>query len=243
MHSFEYPRNTHGLLEVGKSDINDIANTTLSDLQPDVLDIPMALDIRNLAEEKIRVNIIEAEVNSCNNLYGCIAFNSFYFPFDESNGINLECGNIIINTKLNKNKNDWRFTLAHEISHWILHRVFYSNNQRSLALRQHGRTYISSKDDSRELSKKNPILCKTEYDWIEWQADTLATALLMPGTTFIKESKRILTEHGYKQMELISGVNVDEGKKVVKELAGIYGVSERLVRCRMRDFELYKGNA
>lgn len=80
---------------------------------------------------------------------------------EEINIITINPRTIVINTKydLNENEGRLRFTMAHEISHWILHRT-YTNN------------YIS------ENNLKNLI---------EREADLLAAELLMPKKKFLNK--------------------------------------------------------
>ncbi|PWX16581.1 hypothetical protein CYK66_09080 [Clostridium perfringens] len=82
--------------------------------------------------------------------------------FDEEiNIIVINPRTIVINTKydLNENEGRLRFTMAHEVSHWILHRK-YTNN------------YI----DENNLK-----------DLIEREADLLAAELLMPKKKFLNK--------------------------------------------------------
>ena len=82
--------------------------------------------------------------------------------FDEEiNIIIINPRTIVINTKydLNENEGRLRFTMAHEVSHWILHRK-YTNN------------YI----DENNLK-----------DLIEREADLLAAELLMPKKKFLNK--------------------------------------------------------
>ena len=72
-------------------------------------------------------------------------------------------GTIILDESLLRGRGDGRlrFTCAHEIAHWILHKAIYAGTGQTAAL-------VNSKKSSEE----NPV--------IERQADILATALLMP---------------------------------------------------------------
>jgi hypothetical protein len=60
----------------------------------------------------------------------------------------------------------YRFTLAHEIGHWQLHRQYLQQ---------------SSQDG---LGQKPTVICRTSQakEWVEWQADHFASCLLMPRT-------------------------------------------------------------
>lgn len=72
----------------------------------------------------------------------------------------VKAGTILIDGRLAEDEKQYgrmRFTLAHELAHWILHQYVYTGNTNAAML--------SDDDDS---------------DIIEWQANYLAQAILMP---------------------------------------------------------------
>jgi hypothetical protein len=73
-------------------------------------------------------------------------------------------GTIIIDASLLNNRGDGRlrYTCAHELAHWLIHREFYANLGETAAMTKTAR---SSESDTA----------------IEWQADRLGGYLLMPG--------------------------------------------------------------
>ncbi|MCE5343204.1 MAG: ImmA/IrrE family metallo-endopeptidase, partial [Eubacteriales bacterium] len=79
-----------------------------------------------------------------------------------------------------------RFTLAHENSHWILHRSYHSPTNQKFQLRTQMPGYVACRSSQVESSHH---MLRTDKDWEEWQADSLAAALLMPKKPFIQAAR------------------------------------------------------
>jgi len=75
-----------------------------------------------------------------------------------------------------------RFSLAHELGHFVLHKDIYANLP------------ISSPDEWKEFSKEIP---EKIYSDFEWQANEFAGRLLVPRSQLIKEIERV-----YKEIEV-----------------------------------------
>lgn len=76
-----------------------------------------------------------------------------------------------------------RFTLAHELGHLSLHRNLRLDFQ---SLDATARAIV---DGERELQIGHRVL-ESPGDFLEWQANSYAAALLMPRITFTPELKR-----------------------------------------------------
>ena len=68
----------------------------------------------------------------------------------------------------------YRFTVAHELGHWELHRHYFLADAAQISLF--------------DEKPKPPIVCRTSFrkDPMEWQADNFAGYLLMPGDLVFK---------------------------------------------------------
>jgi hypothetical protein len=97
------------------------------------------------------------------------------FPFADVHGaIWFDEGKIAIDASLDPHKNRamlgrYRFTLAHEVGHWQLHRQHYLQNPAERRLFDDGT--VRPDVVCRSTQKKKPV---------EWQADQFAANLLMP---------------------------------------------------------------
>jgi Zn-dependent peptidase ImmA (M78 family) len=97
-----------------------------------------------------------------------------------------------------------RFTLAHELSHWLIHKKIFSGTGEAAAL------YNANKDD----------------DATEWQANYLATAILMPNGQ-IKRCFYALRHKCKGQAQFVC------------EMAKVFEVSKKAMEIRLKDFSLF----
>ena len=119
---------------------------------------------------------------------------------------------IYIDPCLNQNPNMKRFTQAHEIAHWILHRDV------DLA------DYTLA-DTEQTLTQEKKLT--TTYDWVEWQANTFAAFLLVPKKRFqneINKALKLLNIH--KPLQELAPF---EYVKIQKILAHSFQVSQTVI--------------
>jgi len=88
---------------------------------------------------------------------------------------NLKKRVIIVDSSLKADEHKFNFTLAHELGHLALHR--------NLKIVYDDESDGSSDTINERIGSSKHF--KTEADWIEWQANYYASALLMPKQTFI----------------------------------------------------------
>ncbi len=124
-----------------------------------------------------------------------------------------------------------RFTLMHECAHHILHRDYFHQ------LKQEGRDCgvaysLQKKDDIQEETIK-PQKEWTELDWLEWQANYLAGALLMPSHRVrnLLEDSVLLPE--YRDSVRAKQSEDSAFKYMVWRLAGAFRVSPVTARIRL----------
>lgn len=129
--------------------------------------------------ETIRATPLLSIVDFLKSRHGII------FQFDKILGFNNE-GNrilgaynpikrvIIVDSSLNEDIHKFNFTLAHELGHLALHR--------SLKFRYDSWDTTNEEDTVMEYKARKEL--KTDSDWMEWQANCYASALLMPAQIF-----------------------------------------------------------
>jgi Zn-dependent peptidase ImmA (M78 family) len=120
-------------------------------------------------------------------------------------------------TDQRNNSNHYRFSLAHEAAHFVLHAdVFRALIPRSI----------------RDWKEKLRSISDEDYGWIEWQANALAGLILVPShhlKSLLEKAVSIVREEG---------INVDDEPirdfiaKVVGESFGVSGdvIARRLVK-------------
>ncbi|MCM1530382.1 MAG: ImmA/IrrE family metallo-endopeptidase [Alistipes sp.] len=229
-----------GLPILSKVQINEITEEILRLYFPELLRDAKPLDVLRLMREYLYIDLKTDTLTKDGRILGMMSFRDQPFlVWREDSGftpIELPEGTMLIDARLNSNPSRLRFTEAHEIGHWVLHRCLYSGIHRDYEFRKAGYSYVSDEKDPGEWSKKNPKQAHTDREWAEWQADTFAGALLMPQSMFVPQAEELLKAHGYSDLRLVSGVKVEDGIQVVGQLADIFQVSKRSVRIRMRGF-------
>jgi Zn-dependent peptidase ImmA (M78 family) len=129
-----------------------------------------------------------------------------------------------------------RFTAAHEVGHWVLHRWNYKNWK-----------LATPKSSPGELEDDEKSLCRlderTPQDWLEWQANVFAASLVMPRATFQKALVDTQLALGITRNVGIVWISDAEYsqrdfKLVGNRLANIYGVSLTSIRVRLNTLRL-----
>ena len=232
-----YPRKDNGMFILNKNQIDDIATMVHKEYMPQVLEHPQPVDIDALVVDGLFLNLEHKTLGYNDAVLGVTAFHDvddvpclddMFRPITTS----MKEGTILIHSWLQgyQNRPRRRFTVAHECSHWILHRTYHSpDNQRFTFRTQRWSPYIACR--SANIEKKQHILT-TDEDWEEWQADTLAAALLMPFATFNWVAGRLVKNYCGKRY-LTDRVN-REYIEIVEEVANEFRVSKTAAEIRMK---------
>ena len=120
------------------------------------------------------------------------------------------------------------FTLAHEFGHLVLHR--------NLRVPEDG--YVSRDTEYDLVTGKKKI--KSTSDWVEWQANRFAAAILMPRQTVRKALIEIQREMGIaKNIGLVfldnQPVNIQDYIKIQLRLCQLYQVNKTNIEYRLSD--------
>ncbi|MCG4566130.1 ImmA/IrrE family metallo-endopeptidase, partial [Anaerosalibacter bizertensis] len=140
-----------------------------------------------------------------------------------------------------------RFTLGHEIGHWLLHKSKYSFNPNQLSFfyesSEQLKPIIKCRTSNIESTRSFKRELISDEDWLEWQADYLASAFLMPKSTFIKVTNEKLIDknitQGYYEYGYDKGLDlwIDS---LVSELADIFDVSLTAAKIRLKNLRLIR---
>ncbi len=234
---FDYPMKPNGMYILKKSDFDTISNQVLSEYMPSALDYPKPVDIDYLAQECFYLEVKHEVIVPDGVILGMMAFADTEFhtvdDYAEPRTISLEEGTMLIDMSLigEKNRPRERFTKAHETSHWICHRSYHSPTNQQYDFRRN-KNLIACRTDSIEQYKRKQKFFTDEY-WEEWQADSLAAALLMPRKTFLEACRSVLRNYGVRKDYLPSDYDKYVANKIIWELAHIFDVSFRAAQIRM----------
>ena len=135
----------------------------------------------------------------------------------------MDSGDVVIDQTLDPDEHSsvlgrYRFTLAHEIGHWELHRALFAFQQRQ--------------DDLFGEPAAPAIVCRASQgkEWIERQADAFAAALLMPRSEVATCWQRLIgggrgIRPGAPRDDLI--------ELAVRPMAAVFEVSAQAMRIRL----------
>lgn len=150
-----------------KKGLDQLAQNVLKQFDPSLVSgEPRAVPIESLAEEHYQLHVLYETLTKNEEIHGMTAFEDnniliYNRKMDEFHCLPVNRGTILIESALlaKNRENRLRFTMAHEIAHWILHQEVYTNGH------------------------QESVACQTSYkssEKVERQADYLAAALLMP---------------------------------------------------------------
>jgi Zn-dependent peptidase ImmA (M78 family) len=129
-----------------------------------------------------------------------------------------------------------RFTAAHEIGHWVLHRWNCENWKFSQPNHNPG----DIEDDEQSLCR---LETRTPQDWLEWQANVFAASLVMPRATFRTALVEAQKTFGFtRNLGLVWISDAEYSRRdfqlIGNRLANVYGVSLTSIRIRLNTFKL-----
>lgn len=89
----------------------------------------------------------------------------------------------------------FRFTFAHEMGHALFHRRFCAIAGNMKAYAEQG-SIDAIQDTEERFRRKNTDRLQSERDWLEWQANAFASAVLMPWSLIKEVSTKVLPSSG-----------------------------------------------
>ena len=209
---------------IPKDQMETVAKSILKELFPTALRNAVPVSAMSIAL-KLGLRVEYACVDLRDETLGMIFFEdstiAVYDMIEEiSRIINVKRGTILINRRPD-GKFDPRITnntILHECIHWILHKP----------------AYLLHKANDPKL---NAFACRrsssvqrnetwSAYDWMEWQANSLAPRLLMP-----EWSTRMQVDQMLRRMETVPPkLRMD---RIIEKLSSYYEVSRTLARIRL----------
>lgn len=234
-----YPQKADGMYILNRNSIEEIATDVLKELFPMNLECPIALrteallDNLGLMVKRKYLGIPGHEIlgatimGDSEELVGCDIMM-------EPIVLEENYGTVLIHTKLctPQNAPRRRYTETHEAAHWLLHRPYFDR------LPQNGRSrHIACRSIENYKCMK-----KTGTDWLEWQADSLAAALLMPRNIFYEFARASIRRAGASRNYLVEGNTYDRHVfyDVIRPISEKFSVSQRAAQIRMVHLGLIK---
>lgn len=147
----------------------------------------------------------------------------------------VEANTILLDESLNAgsltNISKSRFTLMHESAHQILHSQYFRNLAKSPG--NHSIAYSTQKDLSNAQTETAPSVAWTDTEWIEWQANYLASALLMPKRRVLTALKEYNFYEYYRARVNQKVYEPTAYRLLVRDLARAFRVSDTTAKIRL----------
>lgn len=188
MLKINFRRGRNGIPILRKTEIELIAEMLLYDYNPQMLHEPQPLDIDHFAEDYVGLDMDYQDLSHNRSVLGMMVFHDCFVPvYDptkkEAKHIKACKGTVLIDNSLLSDSQipRGRFTVGHEVSHWLLHKSKHEFNYSQLY--PACGYYVKCRASDIESKRRKFV---SDEDWMEWQADYMSSALLMPKSMFSK---------------------------------------------------------
>ena len=218
----------NGLPVLSRKEIDRIGETVIYDYDPETAVVPKALDVDRFVTRYLGMTQDYRSLSHCGVYLGMTVFNDtdripVYDPLTKrAVYISAKAGTMIIDSSLLSGWQErrYRFTVCHEAAHGILHRTYFQRQADTDPKAALYRCRVC-----RVMSGKEEM---TDEDWMEWQANRLASALLMP---------RGMAE---KALEQVPSYDRDAQQTCLMQ---IFRVSREAADCRLEDLGYHRKRA
>lgn len=239
--TLNYPQKPNGMYSLKPADFDDIARAVLRENNlASVIESPKEVDILYLIKECLYLDVYSKNLSPDKSVMGLMAFHDSTIPcYDlrfKPTTFDVVAGNIVIDMSLSGQRQlpRRRFTLAHELAHWILHRSYHSPTNQVYALRKQG--YLSCKEVTHSIRQRD---AKTDSEKEEAQANALAAALLMPKGAFLScATIELRKKHGQNTTSFIREDDPISYKEALEHIASVFNVSFQATEIRLDHFDL-----
>lgn len=221
---------------LSKAEIDDIGERLVADFCPQALVSPMEIDVDRLITRYLGMEQDFQYLSHCGMFLGMTVFNDtdrviVYNPqANRAEYIRVRAGTVIIDNSLLEDKQEhrYRFTAGHEAAHGILHPDYFAYNPNQLSM--FGSDYVpmvQCRVDSAKSVQK-PVTQWTDKDRMEWQANRLSSAILMPKSMVLKvahdaEDNSIHPNTGVEAVVEVFNVSTEAAFYRLKDLGFVPG--------------------
>ena len=224
---------------IRKDDMDSLATTFLQTYCPEALRQPMPLPVEDIAELQMGLDIDYINITDDGSTLGMMIFSDGVTEiYDKDTGRyvrqKVTRGTMFVESDLDDNRGRERFTIAHEMVHWDKHQLRFTT------LSYHDKALAKAC----RCPKEKVLRAKTPDEWLEWQADNLAAAILMPAKMFGLKAKELKSKYhgriGVKINDLMwrgfSPSMITEF--IISDLAQTFQVSNQAAQIRCNTLQL-----
>ncbi len=186
-------RKKSGAPVLSKKEIDTIGENIVGDFMPEALKSPQEIDIDLLAQDYLGMEQDFQYLSHCGVYLGMTVFNDtdkvpVYDPStNRAEYISAKAHTVIIDRTLLENNQEhrYRFTMGHEAGHEFLHKEYFAYDPDQLTIWDlNGMSHpamVQCRVDTKKLDCAQNTTW-TDRDWMEWQANALSSAMLMPAS-------------------------------------------------------------
>ena len=184
-------RKKSGAPVLSRKEIDIIGENLVGDFMPDALENPQEIDIDSFAQNYLGMDQDFQYLSHCGVYLGMTVFNDtdkvpVYDPQREcADYISAKAHTVIIDKTLlaENQEHRYRFTMGHEASHEFLHKEYFAYDSDQMTIfdfmGEEPVPMVQCRIDTKKMEAKSREIW-TDRDWMEWQANALSSAILMP---------------------------------------------------------------
>lgn len=192
MYRPDIKRKKSGTPVLSRKQIDIIGENLIREFNPDALKQPQEIDIDLFAQDYLGMEQDFQYLSHCGVYLGMTVFNDtekvpVYDPQNNrADYISAKAHTVIIDKTLlaENQEHRYRFTMGHEASHEFLHKEYfaYDPNQMTIFdfIEAEPAPMVQCRIDSKKMDSSEKSTCWNDRDWMEWQANALSSAMLMP---------------------------------------------------------------
>lgn len=216
---------------LSKAAIDALGERLIAEYCPSAMRTPREIDIDDFAQNYLGLRQDFQYLSHCGVYLGMTVFNDtdHVIVFDPDTAraeyISAKAGTIIIDSSLLEPSKEhrYRYTMGHESGHGICHKGFYENVRSNMT---DNAPLVRCRIDQAAVKKK-PASQWTSEDWMEWQANRLSSAILMP-RAMVREVARSVEDELPELHDIAAIATVSQ----------VFNVSNEAAQYRLLDLNL-----
>lgn len=246
----QFKKRDKGIPILSKKDLEGYAIEFLEGYNKGLLQKAQPTPIEDILEMHLALEMDYQKLEVDKSILGLTCFADGYLGvYNEKSGLEtifVKKNTVIVDNELAEDKSmegRYRFTCSHEASHWLLHRHMFEKDENQICMFDNSEAKVI-KCLNRNI--ENIFLYydfKTDGEWIEWQADYLGGAILMPSPSMYQAFTELLEKLSIHQYYIFvdnQSCNIKNYRTVVNELSYKFNVSKKAVQVRLDKLGLIK---
>ena len=180
-----FARKASGVPILSRAQIDQIGEEVIRNYNPYLLERPQEVDIDDLIQNHLRLHQEYHYLSHNGSILGMMVFYDsngiivFNPDLNEAEYVSIFANTIVVDNSLLDEYQEarYRFTVAHEASHNLLHREYFEELYKQKTT-ENTSEFTQCRIDT--MTEMTGARYWVDNDWMEWQANCLASAILMP---------------------------------------------------------------